>query len=287
MRRRILSLLFGLVLLGVPLVASADSSYTFTYECADPSGPAVVLCDVYLDADIHGGSYGTILAHHTSAGKRTITAAIPTGSHRISIRADAKVSGGTNTSVFVINWGSTCQSGWAMVGYQAWWADTGQHPAFGSRHAHIDNLCIPVNNKIVNGVQTFNFQVQLHKQPPGARLTRVRINDQPSSVDIWKQTTGLTQPNASGNMTQQFSVPINLSNIATGRREWRFGVYVLQPNGKVQLLSSRTQICVRSCSPAYRSLSAFPILQGNGAWYWKDTDPGYVDARVRSSIPAN
>jgi hypothetical protein len=257
------------------------------------------VCDVYLNPDIHNGSYGTVLAHATTAGKRTIN--LPT-SGKVAIRASANVSGGVNTSVMVLTLPAACQTGWARVGYQAWWSDTGQDPAFGSRHAHIDDLCIPANNKIVDGSQTFSWFVQLHNQPAGARETRLRINDQcsgtscsynyssgakaGSGTDIWKDTT-VRSPNSAGDLIFPVSVTRDLSKLGAGRHEFRFAVYVTQPNGKVQLLSSRTQICIRSCSPAYRSLSSFPVMQGNGAWYEKDTNPGYIDTRTLSALPVS
>lgn len=285
-----------LIVIGL-LVASAPgravSSLTFTYECADPSGAPTTLCDVYRDPDIHGGSFGTVLAHATTTGKRTLTAAIPDGSHRIAIRASAKVATGANTSVLVVTIPSTCQSGWAQLGYQSWWSATGEDPAFESRHEHIDNICVPGNNLVVNGRQAVPFDVQLHKQPPGAKLTRVRIKDYPGGVDRWYCTpshvvagcpTTWPKPDADGNVTARFSPTLDLTALSAGRHEFRFGVYVTQSDGKVQLLSSRTELCVRSCSPAYRSLTTFPLLQGNGSWYANDTI-GYIDTRWRSLLP--
>lgn len=288
---RFRTLLFAVLLAAAASVPASGAGHSLTFECADPSGAPTTLCDVYLNPDIHHGSFGTVLFHATSAGKHTIT--VPDG--KIAIRASAKGSTGTNTSVLVVTIPSTCQAGWARLGYQSWWSDTGQDPAFESRHAHIDDLCVPANNLIVNGPQTFAFGLQLHNQPRGAKLTRVRVKDycsgsgcamgaHSSGYDVWVSRTDLPQPDSAGNLAYPVSVPLDLSKMKAGRHELRFGVYVTQPNGKVQLLSSRTEVCVRACSPSYRSLSTYPLLQGNGAWYDRDSI-GYVDARVRSALP--
>jgi hypothetical protein len=273
----------------VALLLTASRTYggtSFTFECADPSSSApTVLCDAYLDPDVHHGSLGTVLFHATTTGKRTITLDIPTGSHKVTVRAGSAASGGTNTSVLVMSIPSTCPTGWATLGYQSWWSDTGQDPAFQSRHEHWDGLCVP--SQPVDGLVTFTPTIQLHNQPAGAKFYRYRVTDcKPggSCGDIFVRTTNLPQPDANGNLVLPVSIPIDFSKLTTGRHELRFGIYVRQPNGKVQLLSSRTEIGVRSFSPSYRSLSSFPILQGNGAWYEKDGNPGYVDARIRSAL---
>ncbi len=289
--RRLTSILAILAMLGGSLTLGATSGLAFTFDCPNTgSGPAPNLCEVYLDPDVHNGSLGTVLFHATTPGKRTISLNIPDGTHKIAVRSSAAASGGTNTSVITmtVSDAAICQPGWAPMGFQSWWSDTGQDPTFESRHNHIDGLCLPVNNLIVNGPQTFAMTVQLHNQPAGAVLTRWRITDCLSSChDIFVKTTGLPQPDASGNLVWPTTIPVDLSKLATGRHEFRFAVYVKQPNGKVQLLSTRAQIPVRATSPAYRSLSSFPIMQGNGAWYEKDTNPGYVDARIRSTIPVH
>ena len=278
-------------------VTTAATAQTVAYECTDPSGPPVTLCEVMLNPDIHGGSKGTVLASHTTGGRRTLTYQRPDGVSWLAIRADADVVGGTNTAVFVLNYGSTCQDGWTSVGYQSWWANDGEDPTFESRHVHIDNICVPLGSTILDGPQTFTFHVQLHNQPAGSEFTRLRVTDYCSGTscaignngsghNVFAQTTNLPQPDANGNLVAPFSVTLDLSTADAGRHEFRFGVYVTQPDGKVQLLSSRTQINVRATSPSYRTTSSYPIgTQGIGGWYEKDTDPGYVDVKVLSGFP--
>jgi hypothetical protein len=284
-RRWLLATFFACIAIVMLLLAAkAKAAPSFTFQCVDPSGPPVTLCEVYLDPDVHHGTVGTVLYHGTSSITKTIP--LPDGAHKIAVRSSANVSGGVNTSVITMTYPSTCQAGWAQLGYQAWWADTGQDPTFESRHEHWDNLCIPANNLIVDGPVTFTPTIQLHNQPAGAVFYRYRITDCLSGChDILVRTSGLPQPDTAGNLVFPVSMPVDLSKLAAGRHEFRFGVYVRQPNGKVQLLSSRAELCIRSCSPSYRSLSTFPILQGNGAWYEKDTNPGYIDARIRSALP--
>jgi hypothetical protein len=265
------------LLLYVPPAAAATS---FTFECADPSGPPVTSCSVHLNPDFHNGNPGTVLWSSSSAGKHTIS--VPAGAHKVVVIAKARTSAGTNTSVMVTATepGTACQPGWAPLGYQSWWLDpTGE--AEPGRHAHINGLCWPVNNLIVRGTHTFRFEVELHAQPPGAALTRVRLKDYPGGTDRWVAAKPLPQP-VNGNLKAQFSATINTDSLSAGRHEFRWGVYVTQPNGVVQLLSSRSEVCIRSCSPAYRS----GTWQGNGSWYKNDTI-GYVDARVHSAIPVS
>lgn len=275
-----------------PTATSAPSSGTsFTYECADPSGPPVTFCDVLGNPDIHNGSKGTIWAHSTSGGKRTIP--MPS-SARIAVVSGAAVSGGTNTSVIVQHADpSVCRDGWSLMGYQSWWSDTGQDPYFGSRHIHFDNFCLPLNNKIISGTQTFTFWLQIHAQPAGARVTRVRLKDQPTGNDLWWTTTRCSSTithtclptlDSNGNAIVPFTVTRDMSSWPSGRREWQWAAYVLQPDGQtVQLLSTRAEVCKDTCSPAYRS----GTYQGNGSWYEKDTDPGYVDSRIHTALPAS
>ena len=261
----------------VPPVSAAEP---FTFECADPSGPPVTECLVLMDPDIHHGNLGTVLFRSSTAGKHTIDR--PTGNHKLAVVAKARTSEGTNTSVIVMATepGTACQPGWAPLSKQSWWSDPGEDDTFESRHAHIDNLCWPVNNRVVSGTQTFRFQVQLHNQPAGAALTRVRLKDYPGGTDRWVAPKPLPQP-VNGSLVAQFSATLNTDSLSAGRHEFRWGVYVTQPNGKVQLLSTRSEICVRACSPAYRS----GTFQGNGAWYTGKAE--YVDARIHSAFPVS
>jgi hypothetical protein len=173
-----------------------------------------------------------------------------------------------------------CPVNWLSTEEQSWWQNPGEPDQKG--HIHL-STCNPVNNLIVNGSYTFNLRIELHEQPSDAVITRVRLKDYPGGVDRWVGSKPYPTIDSNGNLVTNFSVPINFSNLTSGRHEFRWGVYV-SVKGIVQLLSTRLQVCIRSCSPAYRSLSTYPFLQGNGSWYKNDTI-GYVDARMRSSLP--
>lgn len=287
MIRRVATLLLGAALAASPMIAEAATS--LTVQTANPSGAPITRTRVLIDPDIHHGSLGTVVVDQAGAFKGPIT--LPDGVHKIATVGYATTSLGTNTSVIVFNQGATCpMDGWRSLSFQSWWSDPGQDPTFESRHAHINGLCVPVNNLPVDGPQTFSMGIELHNQPPGARFTRFRVTDcKPggSCGDIPGTviTSGLPQPDASGNLIWAHSVTIDLTPMTTGRHEFRFGVYVTQPNGKVQLLSTRVEIAVRSKSPSYRSLTSYPYLQGNGAWYDKDGTPGYADARIVGPLP--
>lgn len=191
---------------------------------------------------------------------------------------------------------SPCPAGQAFLDFQAWWSDPGE--AWPGRHAHV-GACVAVNDVPVNGPTTYNLQWQTHAQPAGAEVTRVRVVDfcsgsscsygagakRSSGYNVFVQPKPLPQPDADGNLVATTSVTLDWSKFAAGRHELRFGVYVTQPNGLVQLVSSRYEVCVRTCSPAYRSLSQFPKLQGTGGWYSDDSPIGYADARITSPIP--
>ena len=273
-----LGLLFVLVF---GLQAYVYAATTFTFQCTDPSGAPTTLCEVHMDPDFHHGDPGTLLFRATVAGKYTIP--MPSGAHKLVVLGSARVSTGTNTSVMVFNTapGTACQSGWAPIGYQSWWlASSGE--ALPGRHAHIDNLCWPANNKIVSGTLSFRLNVQLHAQPTGAKLTRVRLKDYPGGVDRWVAAKPYPQPDARGNLVTTFTATINTGSLSAGRHEFRWGIYVTQPDGKVQLLSTRSEICIRSCSPVFRSGN----YQGNGSWYANDSI-GYEDTRIYSPFPVS
>lgn len=186
----------------------------------------------------------------------------------------------------------------AFLDWQAWWSDPGD--AWPGRHAHV-GACWPVNDVPVNGPTSFDLKVQTHAQPPGAVVTRIRMTDHCSGSGCsWDPATStrkssghnvfvhpkpLPQPDANGDLALSVPLTLDLSKFGAGRHEFRFGVYVTQPDGVVQLVSSRAQICIRSCSPAFRSLTQFPKLQGTGGWYANDSPIGYADARITSLIP--
>lgn len=188
----------------------------------------------------------------------------------------------------------------AVLDWQAWWSDPGE--TWPGRHAHVGG-CVPVNDLPVDGPTRFDLKVQTHKQPPGAELTRIRLVDycsgsscsfdpvtgakKSSGWNVYVHPKPLPQPDAAGNLVAYVPITLDLAKFGTGRHEFRFGVYVTQPSGIVQLVSSRYQICVRSCSPAYRSLTSFPLLQGTGGWYESDSPIGYADARITSAIPTS
>lgn len=300
-----LGTLFASIVLTLLVIAPASAGPAFTYECRDPSGPPVTFCEVLLDPDIHGGSKGTVLASHTTAGTRTITLPDLVGPHRIAVVAGANVSGGINTSVIQqYTDAAGCPTGWGKVGVQSWWSDTGQDPYFESRHAHYDNICWPVNNKIVTGTHLFTLPFQVHNQPPGAEIQRMRVQVYPNGNDVWACSSASKSPgcpnvfpaiDSNGNATGSATVSINFSNLPTGRLEFRWAIYVFQPSSApsadscfdtgaiCQLLSSRLQVCNATCSPAFRS----GTYQGNGSWYEKDTNPGYVDSRIHSTWPVS
>lgn len=116
-----------------------------------------------------------------------------------------------------------CADGYVQVEDQAWWRNPGD--PFDVGHVH-QQLCWPT--VIVNGPQTYRVNVLLHKQPPGARVTRVRISD--GSNTIWSQTTGFPAIDANGNAAFSVDVKFDASKLSTGAHEMRLATYVRQPN---------------------------------------------------------
>lgn len=173
---------------------------------------------------------------------------------------------------------------------QAWWNDPGE--PFPGRHAHA-GLCTVPNNVPISGTVTFDLRVILHAQPAGARLDRVRVKDYCSGTgcsydfqnnreagsgfDIWAPPIQKQLPSTGGDLTDFYSLTVDLTKLNTGRHEFRFGVYVRQPETNlIQLVSSRTQICNVSCSPSYRSDTTW---FGGAGWYANDTI-GYAEAKT-------
>lgn len=127
-----------------------------------------------------------------------------------------------------------CDPGYVQIEDQAWWQDaTGE--AWPGRHAH-QQLCWPTG--VVGGVLELTGRVLLHKQPPGAELTRIRATDG-GGATLWSQTSfpGATF-DAGGNLVVPFTARIDTSKLSRGLHEIRLATIVDQPSGAQQFVSS-------------------------------------------------
>lgn len=162
----------------------------------------------------------------------------------------------------------------APIEAQAWWKESGE--AAPGRHAHI-GTCFPTD--VVTGIVTFPIKVMWHAQPLGATATRIRIQD--GSTTIWSKTSGLPAVGGVADVALTVNASIDTNKLATGRHELRFGSYVRQPDGNVQLVSTGWQLCVRSCSPRQvRSADHWTEARG-----WYTGAVGYQNARFLSPLP--
>lgn len=307
MRRFALLPLLAL-LLYVPPAAAATS---LVVGGGDPSGATTTLVAAYGHPDFHNDDAGTLLLSRTAAGSYSYT--VPDGITRVVSRAAATTSAGTNSALMVrnLNPGSLCEVGWSPVGFQAWWSDPGHDPTFDARHLHFNNVCLPMNRQPITGVKTWALPLELHNMEPGSKLTRVRVKDYgPSSsgTDIWfctpsnfKTSSSCVGPdnadgeplspqsfttwptiNSAGNLTVTFAARIDMTKLATGRHEWRWGIYTTDASGDLHFMSTRTQICIRACTPS----TSRQDVQGNSSWYRNDAI-GYIDVRDNSPWAAS
>lgn len=153
---------------------------------------------------------------------------------------------------------------------QGWWRKAGiVIPSQVGAHIHVETT-VPMSGVVVNGTIAVPVTVRAHDQI--GRITSVRVSDGSTVKQSWSLSLGpCTDCSWSGTLN------VNLSNWGTGRREMRWTANI--PNnaeGNRQFQSTGYQVCVRSCSPTYRS-----------GWYteargWYDDGHGYANARLTS-----
>lgn len=184
---------------------------------------------------------------------------------------------------------------------QAWWDSTGLSiPARVGEHIHV-GMCWPVTAD--GGVATVtdnkllvDVRVLLHDQKDKTHIFRVS-----DAGTVMQYQSFVIGP---GNAERWIPYSVDLSKWPTGSREFRWTARIKTPNHPEQFNSTGWQLCVRSCTPAFRTepyteargyyafhdyknarfMSKLPVAPVSGLWTFKirllDTGPGgvYVDA---------
>lgn len=159
---------------------------------------------------------------------------------------------------------------------QAWWDSAGLAiPTSVGHHIHV-GMCWPVNpdgsDALVDGVLHLDVRVLLHSQI--GRTNYLRFQDASGSASIkFPLTIG------PGDATAWVPVDLDLGLWGTGRRETHITANIENnTDGKRQFNSTGWQLCVRSCTPTYRTP---PWTEARG-WY---EGHDYQNARFLSLLP--
>jgi len=157
---------------------------------------------------------------------------------------------------------------------QGWWRNAGINvPSQVGAHIHVE-VTVPMSGRIVNGTIAVPYTIKAHDQI-GA-ITSFRVSDGSTVKQTWAVKLGpCVDCQVSG------IVNVNLSNWGTGRREMRWTANIPKNSeGNRQYQSTGYQVCVRSCTPTYRT-----------GWYteargWYDDGHDYANARLTSDPSA-
>jgi len=157
------------------------------------------------------------------------------------------------------------------LGSQAWWSATGiAIPSSVGAHIHLD-ATVPADGFPIDGSVDVPVKVTAHNQT-GA-ITLLRVSNGSTVMQSWPLSLGpCVDCSWSGTVT------VNFSAWPTGRDEMRWTANLPKNDlGNRQYQSTGWQVCIRSCTPSYRS---GVYLEARG-WY---TGRGYQNARLTSPL---
>jgi hypothetical protein len=154
---------------------------------------------------------------------------------------------------------------------QGWWRKAGiVVPSQVGEHVHVQ-ATVPVDGVPINGRISVPVKVTLHNHT--GKTNWLRVADGSSVKQSWPIVIG-----PCGDCTWASTVVVDFSSWGTGRREMRWSANVPDNSeGKRHYQSTGWQVCVRSCSPSYRS---GPFTEARG-WY---EGRGYANARLTSAL---
>lgn len=147
---------------------------------------------------------------------------------------------------------------------------SGASPNVG-HHTHVQ-VSGPAPDSVVDGKVDFGITVLSHNQI--GTIVDVRLDRGPGTV-ITHWPVNLAP--CGMQCTYSFTATVDFSGWPTGRQELRWRGEIPRSSDQEQNSSSGYQLCVRSCTPSYRS---GPFLEARG-WY---TSHGYQNARLTSPI---
>lgn len=154
---------------------------------------------------------------------------------------------------------------------QGWWSTPGIIvPTQVGQHVHV-KATVPADGYVIDGLIDVPVTVTLHDQT-GAAVT-LRVSDGSTIKQSWTINLG-----PCADCSWSGIVSVDFSTWGTGRREMRWTANIPKNDeGNRQYQSTGWQVCVRSCTPTYRT---GPWTEARG-WY---TDHGYQNARLTSPL---
>jgi hypothetical protein len=158
---------------------------------------------------------------------------------------------------------------------QAWWNRSGiVVPTAVGSHVHV-LATVPADGAIVDGKVTIPVRVTLHNQPAPTNWFRIGTE----STQLYSTSLVL---GPCSDCSVDLTAVIDLSGIPTGRHELRMSANIPDADPALsgsqrQYQSSGFQVCVRSCSPTYRS-GYHTEARG---WY---TDHAYANAKLTTAL---
>ena len=151
---------------------------------------------------------------------------------------------------------------------QAWWRLAGiSIPSQVGAHIHLQ-ATVPASGVIVNGRVSVPVTIKAHDQI--GKITSFRVSDGSTVKQSWAISLGPCV-----DCSYSTTVTVDFSTWGTGRREMRWTANIPKNSeGNRQYNSTGWQVCVRSCTPSYRS-----------GWYteargWYDDGHDYANARL-------
>lgn len=159
---------------------------------------------------------------------------------------------------------------------QAWWSKTGiVIPTSVGQHVHLA-ATVPADGEIVDGIVSIPITVKLHAQTGATSF--LRAGGWASSGEIAAVTQIPLALGPCDDCAWSGSIDVDFSKWPTGRDELRLTANIPSNADKLrQYESTGLQICVRSCTPTYRTGTH---IEARG-WY---SGHGYANAKLASPL---
>lgn len=154
---------------------------------------------------------------------------------------------------------------------QAWWNKAGiSIPGSVGAHIHV-KATVPADGAVIDGKIDVPVTVTEHNN--AGSITQLRVSNGSTVMQTWPLVLG-----PCADCTWTGTVTVDFSRWPTGRDEMRWTANIPKnSDGLRQYQSTGWQVCVRSCSPTYRS---GPWIEARG-WY---SGRGYANARLTSDL---
>jgi hypothetical protein len=164
-----------------------------------------------------------------------------------------------------------CPDGQIFAEQQGWWIDYENGPLSKqiamndgtAAHQHV-GACIPINQPI-DGWFTFKIRLMMHKVHGGFTADRIDIGIGPGGDRVAEKDFHMDCGNEPAMCTEVVEVPVNLSELETGRHEFRIRhLRATLGDGDRAFATGGWPICVRACEPAIADREFPGHLEGRG-----------------------